>query len=31
MERNIVITGLIVLVLVAIKITIFIHMTKNKR
>jgi hypothetical protein len=31
MERNIVIAGLIMMVLLAIKITIFIHMTKNKR
>ena len=31
MERNIVIAGLIVLVLVVIKITIFIYMTKDKR
>ena len=31
MERNIVIAGLIFILIVAIKITIFIHMTKNKR
>jgi hypothetical protein len=31
MERNIVISLLIFAVLAAIKITIFIHMTKNKR